>query len=275
MRALQAWLGRRSSSSSSGGGGGSSADADDQDLQAAGMPVFVQPTRQLGPADVMQGLRNHFDGSRHDAYLHRNPAEPLRPVAVLRSSMGHVTRLRAPSPHLPASLAAIHYVAMGMPALAPFIPIYGSLPGASLPLELTCAGSAPDPVSLFWKARRLQALVFQDWPMLAPGAVAAISGWEAEVESEQRPAMEIRYAAALARWDEAAAVAELVGFTARVVQQAGVLLQQLTDVATAQLGLHAMPPDDVLVRMLDAAVATYAFRLPLGSAAAGAAVDVT
>jgi len=49
--------------------------------------------------------------------------EPWRPVAVLRASHGHVVRLRPPGT-LPDSLSAVLYVAMAMPALSPFVPIY-------------------------------------------------------------------------------------------------------------------------------------------------------
>lgn len=53
----------------------------------------------------------------------RNPLEPWRPVAVLRASQGHVVRLRPPG-SLPDALSATIYIAMAMPALSPFVPIY-------------------------------------------------------------------------------------------------------------------------------------------------------
>ncbi len=126
-------------------------------------------------------------------------------MAVLRASQGHVERLR-PLGSLPDALSATVYIAMAMPALSPFVPIYkvgsrghapakpavaarlqaapvappdphrcfaadaslghGSLsyprlqglPAKALPPALaTRAGRDPDRVSLFWKARRLQA----------------------------------------------------------------------------------------------------------------------
>lgn len=53
----------------------------------------------------------------------RNPLEPWRPVAVLRASQGHVVHLRPPGT-LPDALSATLYIAMAMPALSPFVPIY-------------------------------------------------------------------------------------------------------------------------------------------------------
>lgn len=223
-------------------------------------PALLQPGRRmLGLHDVMGGLRDHYDASQHDPYLHRNPSEAYRPIALLRTSAGHVCRLRRTSPAA-RGLAAINYVAMGMPLLAPFIPIYAGLPGDALPPELTCAASEPDPQSLFWAGRRLQALVFQDFPALAPGSTAAIQAWEADVEARQRPAMERRYAAAAARGDEAQAAGILAEFTADVVAQASRLLQRLTGQAADALGLPGVPPDQELVAMLDAADRAYSFR---------------
>lgn len=77
--------------------------------------------------------------------------------------MHAVTVLRAPSADLPDGLSAITYVAMSTPKLSPFIPIYKGLPGDALPPELATRTPqrTPDRVSLFWRARRVQALVFQ------------------------------------------------------------------------------------------------------------------
>ena len=53
--------------------------------------------------------------------------------------------------------------AMSTPKLSPFVPIYKGLPGDALPPELATVTpeGEPDAVSLFWRARKLQALVFQ------------------------------------------------------------------------------------------------------------------
>lgn len=52
---------------------------------------------------------------------------------------------------------------MSTPKLSPFVPVYKGLPGDALPPELATATpqGEMDAVSLFWRARRLQALVFQ------------------------------------------------------------------------------------------------------------------
>jgi dipeptidase len=227
------------------------------------LPPFLGPGRRLlGLPDVAGGLREHYSGSAHDPYRSSGSTPgpgAWRPVALLRTSAGHVARLRA-DPALPHGLRGSNYVAMGMPLLAPFIPIYAGLPGGALPRQLARAGPQPDARSLLWAARRLQALVFQDLAALLPGAAAAIQAWEADVEARQRPGMERRYIAAAAGGNETAAADILAGFTADLAAQASQLLRRLTRQAAQALGLPAVPPDDELLRLLDAAADAYSFR---------------
>lgn len=228
-----------------------------------GMPVFVEPCGPLTVHDVAEGLRLHYKGTPHDPYTLVNPDEPHRPVAVLRSQMGHVTRLRPRHAGLPDALSIIHYVAMGTPLLSPFVPLYKGLPaGVALP-ELADACTEPDQRSLYWKARRLQALVFQDFPSLAPRATTAIREFEARVESRDRPAMERRYMRALSSGDAHAAQHELLSFTSGVLQRASALLEDLAAQAAGDLGLRGVPADAVLARLLDEAEERYHFLPPV------------
>ena len=233
----------------------------------AAMPVFVRPPAPLLVQDVFAVMRNHYDYSPHDAYWHENPAERWRPVAVLRSGNGHVSIVRPAAAGLPDALSAIGYIATTMPLFSPFLPFYKGLgPAGGLPVELTSASAVPDPVSLFWKARRLQALVFRDWPRLAPRATAAVVAFEDDVESRLRPAMEAAYLRAAAAGRQAAADEVLVSWTAGVVRQACSLLEALAAEAAAGLGLPGVPADEQLVAWLDEAEDDYNF-LPFPAAA--------
>lgn len=77
---------------------------------------------------------------------------PLPAVTVLR-----------PAGSVPDALSVIQYAALATPALSPFVPLYKGLPGDRLPRQLTYGTEEgqPNDVSLFWRCRRLQALVFQ------------------------------------------------------------------------------------------------------------------
>lgn len=170
------------------------------ELMPSELPAFQTPAAPLGLADVAEGLRDYFKGSEHDAYTNANPDEQWRPIFVLRTSISHITRTRG---DLPEGLSVVQYVAMGPPALTPFVPVYqvrrrrrrgvrrracfqwlqpdcaanAHTPGRPLhyrrpppmqglrpedyPPQLTHFDSSPDPASIFWKARRVQALVMQ------------------------------------------------------------------------------------------------------------------
>lgn len=103
------------------------------------------------------------------SYGTRNPGATTRPVAVLRQPVVHVTRMlptqlpgggrsqgRAGSSARPDGLSAINYLAFCFARLSPFIPVYRGTPGDALPSNMVSAGPTPDPVSLCWRARRLQ-----------------------------------------------------------------------------------------------------------------------
>ncbi|KAI7842447.1 hypothetical protein COHA_004086 [Chlorella ohadii] len=165
---------------------------------------------------------------------------------------GHVVQLRPPG-SVPDALSATLYIAMAMPALSPFVPIYKGLPGDALPPALAFrAGRRPDNTSLVWKARRLQALVVQDWPRLVPPAQAAIYAFERHMVHRQQPAFERRYMELHRSGREAAAAAQLARFTKHVVAQACALLDRLAAEAAEALGFEdGLPPDDVLSSALD------------------------
>jgi hypothetical protein len=79
-------------------------------LQAPPPRVVVQPPHEVELADVGASLRNHFDGSQHDAYLRQDPDERYRPIAVLRSGNGHISQLRRAGA-VPDALSVINWVA--------------------------------------------------------------------------------------------------------------------------------------------------------------------
>lgn len=238
----------------------------------AQLPTFMPPKQPIGLLDVMEGLRDHFQGTTHDAYTTKNPQDPWRPVFVLHTSLGHVTRTRPNLPLALSALSVVNYVALGPPALAPFVPVYRGLPPTAYPAALTYGGATPDGASLYWKGRRLQALVMQDFPKLAPAAQAAIREFERQVEMVQRPAMEAAYQDWVTCKRGLQARKVLVDFTASVVARAVAVLDEQIAQAATQLGLPSVPSDDVLMSMLKKAGTKYVlYGAPSVRAAAAAA----
>lgn len=200
---------------------------------AAQFPVFVEPPRKLSVTDVIAALRNHYAGTAHDAYENRNPQDTDRPVSVLRTSMSHITQTRA---DVPDDLSVIQYIAIGFTDLALYVPFYKGL--TTLPDAYQGATGRIDDRSVFWRYRRLQALVLQDYPRLAPRAHRAIAELEQSIAQRQAK-MEIEYLETL-RKDPKAAKAKIQRFTDTVLLEQDRLLDRLTRESAKALGLKTL-----------------------------------
>ncbi|KAI7838073.1 hypothetical protein COHA_008156 [Chlorella ohadii] len=225
-------------------------------LMPSSLPVFQPPSRPLSLTDVKEGLRNYYQGSAHDPYTNENPQEQWRPIFVLRTGHAHVVQSRE---GVPDGLTVIQHVALGPPALTPFVPIYKGLQPDDYPPELTEFDSAMDAQSLFWKARRVQAL---DFAALAPGVQDAIAAFEQDVEEVQQPAFEKAYTAAVEAKDQKKADKLMAEYTANVVARAGAMLDQQLQHVTVALGMNGVPDDALLSDMMEEATATYGLHGP-------------
>ncbi|WP_052507002.1 C69 family dipeptidase [Desulfonatronovibrio magnus] len=194
-------------------------------------PVFVQPKRKLTVQDVAEGLRNRYQGTPHDPYMNENPKEVYRPISVMRASLSHITQTR---PDLPRDIAVINYIALGMPDLGVYMPFYKGL--IDLPSAYQGATGQIDDHSMFWRSRKMQALVLQDYPLLASTAHQAIAEFEADLAVRQS-SMETEY---LALWQQDRNAAQKV-------------IQEFTDQAVADLE-----------RMLDELINRFASELEMG-----------
>lgn len=192
-------------------------------------PVFVQPSKKVTVQDVAKALRNHYNGTPHDPYLNRNPKEPFRPISVMRASLSHITQTR---PDLPADIAVVQYIAIGMSDLSLYIPFYQGI--SEVPAGYQGARGTIDDRSLFWRYRKLQALVLQDYPRLAPQVHKAIATFEKQMTAQQK-SLEAAY---LKLWqkDKKAARSLIGHFTQDVAIRQDKLLKQLTTRIAAQLG---------------------------------------
>lgn len=196
-------------------------------------PVFVRPERNLTIQDVAEGLRNRYQGTPHDPYMHQNPREPYRPASVMRASLSHITQTR---PDLPGDIAVIQYIALGMPDLGVYMPFYKGL--TNLPAAYQGAVGQIDNHSMFWRSRKMQALVLQDYPRLASAAHQAIAEFESDLRAKQA-AMEIRY---LAVWqhDQNAARDLIQTFTDEAVAALERMLDRLTQEFAKELNLESL-----------------------------------
>jgi len=211
-------------------------------------PVFVKPKKKISVRDVAQGLRNRYEGTAHDPYQHRNPKEPYRPISVIRTTVSHITQSR---PDLPGDLAAVQYIALGMTALSAYIPFYQGL--TDIPREYGVATDKADNVSVFWKYRKLQALVMQDYPRFAPQVTAAAARLEKDIAGMQTK-MEKEYLR-VHRRDAGTAKKLIASFTRAVLAKQERMLTDLTKRIAAALGMENLSNEQYteMIRKVEAA----------------------
>ncbi|GAB6058943.1 C69 family dipeptidase [Desulfonatronum parangueonense] len=207
-------------------------------------PVFVQPNRKLTVQDVAAGLRNRYQGTTHDPYMNQNPKEPYRPISVMRASLSHITQTR---PDLPGDIAFIQYVALGMPDLGVYMPFYKGL--TEMPAAYQGATGQIDDHSMFWRSRRMQALVLQDYPRLAPTAHQAIARFEEDLAARQS-VMEDHYLM-LWRQDRDAARTLIQDFTDETVANLEQMLDDLIIRFAEELNMEGLSNEQFYDLIMD------------------------
>jgi dipeptidase len=114
------------------------------------------------------------------------------------------------------------------------VPFYKGL--TDIPKDYQGAGDTADDHSMFWKYRKLQVLVLQDYPRFAPMVHAAVAKFEKSVAVRQA-AMEKSY---LNLWqkDRKAARRLIQTFTNGVISQQNRMLAELTAGIAKTLGMQ-------------------------------------
>ncbi|WP_045096028.1 C69 family dipeptidase [Legionella fallonii] len=131
--------------------------------------TFLKPEKKISVVDVQRIFASHFEEySDFDPYQRYNKNENerpyYRPIASLNTSNAHVTIVDNPLSNGDNSLANLEYIALGMPTVSFYIPIYYGI--TQIPKPLTEGTNQADIQNekLFWQFRRLQSLVFLNDP---------------------------------------------------------------------------------------------------------------
>ncbi len=201
-------------------------------------PVWETPVKKLSVADVAAGLRLHYQDTEFDPYTTQNPKAPYRPASVMRAIFSHITQIR---PNLPDDIGYVEYVAIGMPDLSIYIPFYRGLPEIP-PSYQTAVDGVPDNTSEYWKYRKLQALVMQNYPKYAPMVHEQFLQFESEMFVKQA-AVEETYMK-LYEMDPKQADKLLQQFTEILISQADVLVGNLTKKIASDLKMNNLSNAD-------------------------------
>ncbi|MGI9276804.1 MAG: C69 family dipeptidase [Endozoicomonas sp.] len=206
----------------------SDIDHDDNDGL---FPVFPVPSRKMTVASVAAGLRDHYQGTAHDAYQNRNPGDNWRPISVMRASISHITSIRH---WLPNDIATVVFIAQGMADLSAYVPIYHGL--QTTPQEYQGATGEADDNSLFWQYRKLQALVMTDYPRFAPRVKKAIQTFEQTV-ARMQVELEKKYLEIYLQ-NRSLARGEIQAATVDILQLQAKMLTSLIDEIAREAGLE-------------------------------------
>lgn len=126
-------------------------------------PMFLRPDHLIEISDIQNIQSSHYEEFPNFdpyswSYEETQTTSFYYPIANPRTSNAHVTIVK---PHLynnDVNISQIEYVALGMPGLSVYLPIYYGL--TKVPTRLSGSTSKADDHSLFWQFRKIQSLVF-------------------------------------------------------------------------------------------------------------------
>lgn len=122
--------------------------------------MFLQPEHKISRQDLEYLQSSHYqEFPEYDPYVYAKKDESKQPfyypIANVRTSNGHVTVVGTSKDK---NIANIEYIALGMPTVSFYLPIYYGV--TSKPNALTGGKYLADNQTLFWQFRKLQTLVF-------------------------------------------------------------------------------------------------------------------
>ena len=147
------------------------------------MVIFLYSLSQnhkLSVADVESGLQNYYQGTAADPYTSQNPKATARPISVYRTQQSHVLQVRS---DLPAAIANVEYLELGMTALGIYLPFYQ---GATIPDNYKLATGKADSDSAYWRFRKVQTLALLNFPKYAPLVQARYAQLNQQISLKQK-----------------------------------------------------------------------------------------
>lgn len=132
-------------------------------LNETSYPMFLEPEHPISITEIKTIQSSHYeDFPEFDPYVWSykdNNNHPFYyPISNPRTSNAHVTEIGAPLNERDFSISNLQYIALGMPGLSFYVPIYYGI--NKIPTRLTGATNKADEHSLFWQFRKIQTLVF-------------------------------------------------------------------------------------------------------------------
>ena len=133
-------------------------------------PMLLTPEHPIQIKELQQLQASHYEEyPEFDPFLQstkdKGTRPTYRPVANLRASNAHITEIGEASECHSSfqsepdySIANLEYIALGMPTLSFYLPLYYGI--TTIPSQLQGATNQADSYSLFWQFKKLQVLTF-------------------------------------------------------------------------------------------------------------------
>lgn len=129
------------------------------DPEAIEHPLFLRPQKKLTARDVMEVLRNAFEGTPYVAFPEKGKYGAERPVGVPSCIHSAVVETNG---QRPADVGTVLWGCVGSPLTSPYTPHYPCVD--SIPEPFTQGDLSCDSHSAFWRLRALTNLVVDDFP---------------------------------------------------------------------------------------------------------------
>jgi dipeptidase len=145
----------------------------------------------------------------------------------------------------------VQFIAFGMTALSAYIPFHKGL--TEIPREYQVATDKADDTSVFWKNRKLQALVMQDYPRFAPTVIAAIVVLEKDI-AKMQASMEKEYLKTYTK-DAVSAKRLIASFNRAALSKQDRMIFRLTKKIASALGMENLTNEQFveIIRKVEAA----------------------
>ncbi len=118
-------------------------------------PLFYAPDKKVSALEVMDVLRNRYEGTKYDGELPENKA--LRFIGVERQSQIHVIQVKE---NYPAEISALQWLAFGNAEHSVFLPNFSGINDTYAAYKVD--GERPNYDGAYWKFKRICALAEQN-----------------------------------------------------------------------------------------------------------------
>ncbi|QIB67878.1 C69 family dipeptidase [Aminipila butyrica] len=114
-------------------------------------PLFYDPAKKVSALEVMDVLRNRYEGTKYDASLAGN--EGLRVIGVERQSQIHVIQVKD---NYPQAISALQWLAFGNSEHSVFLPNFSGITNTYKAYQVD--GEDYNPDGAYWKFKRICTL---------------------------------------------------------------------------------------------------------------------